>query len=615
MRNKNLISALFVLVPFISLSQEKTIQVKSKIENVIVFLQGAQVERTAQINIPTGNSTLVLESLSAEIDEQSIQVKGTGSFTILSVNKQSNFLKEQKFSENIQSLEKQISGIENQIQVKQNSLQVLKKEEEILSNNQMIGNGGAGLDLNKLKAVLQFQKSRLTEIKQEELIINNEIENLFEKIQNLKNQVNELKGKGRGNTSDIAIKVSSKSPSNGNFLITYLVKNARWFPTYDLRASDINKPIKLVYRANISQNSGEEWNNVKLLLSTGDPSNSVNKPSLRPYQIGYNIPSYQSSANITAVSGVITDENGSALPGVSIKIQGSSIGTSSDVNGNYSILIPSQNSIIEYNYIGYNSQSNPVNSPVANIRMIPNTQQLSEVVVTGKLSGKAQGLNIRGYNVKNTNVPLNVDVLQNQTTVEFKVDQPYTISSEGKLLSVEIANYELATNYKYFAVPKLKNEAYLSAEITGVNDLNLLSGEANLFFNGSFLGKTLINMENANDTLSVSLGPDKNVLVNRTKEKGQNEKSFIGSNQRATRAFTFDLINKKTISVKLIIQDQVPVSTTADVSIENLVLSGAKLDEATGMITWEVDLLPNQTKQLRMKYEVKYPKSKPLILE
>lgn len=615
MRNKNLISALFVLVPFISLSQEKTIQVKSKIENVIVFLQGAQVERTAQINIPTGNSTLVLESLSAEIDEQSIQVKGTGSFTILSVNKQSNFLKEQKFSENIQSLEKQISGIENQIQVKQNSLQVLKKEEEILSNNQMIGNGGAGLDLNKLKAVLQFQKSRLTEIKQEELIINNEIENLREKIQNLKNQVNELKGKGRGNTSDIAIKVSSKSPSNGNFLITYLVKNARWFPTYDLRASDINKPIKLVYRANISQNSGEEWNNVKLLLSTGDPSNSVNKPSLRPYQIGYNIPSYQSSANITAVSGVITDENGSALPGVSIKIQGSSIGTSSDVNGNYSILIPSQNSIIEYNYIGYNSQSNPVNSPVANIRMIPNTQQLSEVVVTGKLSGKAQGLNIRGYNVKNTNVPLNVDVLQNQTTVEFKVDQPYTISSEGKLLSVEIANYELATNYKYFAVPKLKNEAYLSAEITGVNDLNLLSGEANLFFNGSFLGKTLINMENANDTLSVSLGPDKNVLVNRTKEKGQNEKSFIGSNQRATRAFTFDLINKKTISVKLIIQDQVPVSTTADVSIENLVLSGAKLDEATGMITWEVDLLPNQTKQLRMKYEVKYPKSKPLILE
>jgi len=598
-------------------AQEKIITAKSKIQSVIVFLHGAQIERIAEASIPSGMSTLIFKGLSPEIDEQSIQVKGIGNFTILSVSRQSNFLNEQKTDVEIDRLQDSISEFKDQLDIQQSNISILKREEDMLSANQILGTNN--LDASKLKSMIDFQNNRLTANKIKQLSSNKEIKRLSNQIAKLEMHIGRIKSKSKINTSDIVVKLSSKNALNGDFKLTYLVKDASWFPSYDLRASDVSKPVNLIYRANISQQSGEQWDNVKLVLSSGDPSRGGETPSLRPYQIGYNISNYSPIGNVTNVSGKITDaQNHEPVIGVSIRIKGTSIGAVSDVSGLYAIQIPSANAILEFSAIGYEKQQSQVHGSVSNIQLRPDVSALNEVVVVGygtsprkkdlnnMLEGKASGL---------STLPLEIQVQETQTSVQFEVAQAYTIPSDGKQLSVEIAEHKLATEYHYYSVPKLSQEAFLKASITGFSELNLLSGEANLFFEGTYLGKTLINMENTNDTLSVSLGADKNVLVKRVQQKDQNDKGLTGSSKKATRAYFIEVLNRKSQAIKLIVEDQIPVSNASDVVVTAQEVSNAMLDEATGMLKWNLTLTPNVKKVLELKYQVKYPKNRQINLE
>ncbi|SKB80891.1 mucoidy inhibitor MuiA family protein [Daejeonella lutea] len=603
----------------VSYSQERKIPSESKIERVIVFLQGAQVERAATLSIPSGISIIEFGGLSPDIDEQSIQVKGTGNFTILSVNRQNNFLNEQKYNEEIKVLEDKIANLRTEIEREEAELMILGKEQEILAANQSIGNGGAGLDLNKLKLALEFHKQRLTENRANQIKTQKTLDQLRVQLSAVQQQASELRAKGRSNTSDIAVKVDSKIASIGSFKITYLVKNASWYPSYDLRATDVNKPIDLIYRANITQRSGEEWNNVKLVLSSGDPSRGGNKPVLKPYRVGYNVFDQGAASAITSVQGRVVAASGNlSLPGVIVRVKGSSIATTTNQQGAYSIQIPSPGSVLVFSLIGYENAERPVTSSLMNVSLNESVQMLSEVVTTGyssSVSGKVAGVAIRGNSSMSSTIPLEVDVLQGQTTVQFDVAQPYSISSDGKQLTVQLSSNTLNADYKYFAVPKLSENAYLTAAITGINDLSLMSGEANIFFEGAFLGKTLLNVQNTSDTLSISLGVDRNIIVKRVRQKEENEKSFTGATQRATRSFLYSVLNRKTAPVNVTVEDQLPISNSSEVTVERQELSNAKVDEPTGTLSWDLQLQPNEKKEFQMRYQVRYPRNKPVRLE
>lgn len=169
-------------------AEDKNIPADSRISRVIVFLHGAQIEREQQLFVPAGTSTILFQGLSPEIDEQSIQVKGTGNFTILAVNRQSNFLNEQKVNLEIEKLQERISALQEEQDILQNNNNILKKEEDMLAANQSIGSGAAGVDLNKLKLALDFQKARLTENKLTQLNNLKQIKKLDGEIDQLRNR-------------------------------------------------------------------------------------------------------------------------------------------------------------------------------------------------------------------------------------------------------------------------------------------------------------------------------------------------------------------------------------------------------------------------------------------
>jgi uncharacterized protein (TIGR02231 family) len=200
--------------------------------------------------------------------------------------------------------------------------------------------------------------------------------------------------------------------------------------------------------------------------------------------------------------------------------------------------------------------------------------------------------------------------IQTSIATEFDISLPYSVTSSAKPTLVDIRKYDVKSDYLYAGAPKLDNDAFLLAKVTGWEEYNLLPGEANIFFEGTFVGKSYIDPNSVKDTLSVSLGRDKRIIVKREKLKDLTSRSFIGSNKKESYAYEITVRNTKSESIKIVLEDQVPVSQDAQIEVNVSDNGGAKLNKNSGRLAWELELKPNETKKVNYKFEVKYPKDK-----
>ena len=203
-----------------------------------------------------------------------------------------------------------------------------------------------------------------------------------------------------------------------------------------------------------------------------------------------------------------------------------------------------------------------------------------------------------------------VSAIQTTLNTEFDISLPYTVSSASKPTVVDIRNYEMKSIYEYAVAPKLDTEAFLLAKGIGWEEFNLLPGEANIFFEGTFVGKSFIDPNNIKDTLSVSLGRDKRIVVKREKLKDLTSRKLIGGSQRESYTWELSVRNTKNEAVKIVVEDQLPVSQNSQIEVTPVDLGGAKHDVNTGKLTWVLNLQPNETKKMTYKFEIKYPKDK-----
>jgi uncharacterized protein (TIGR02231 family) len=203
-----------------------------------------------------------------------------------------------------------------------------------------------------------------------------------------------------------------------------------------------------------------------------------------------------------------------------------------------------------------------------------------------------------------------VTTIQTSLNTEFDISLPYTVSSANKPTLVDIRNYDLKADYNYSSAPKLDKDAFLLAKAAGWEELSLLPGEANIFFEGTFTGKSYIDPNNIKDTLTLSLGRDKRIVVKRDKLKELTSRKFIGANQKETYAWEISIRNTKTEAIKISLEDQIPVSQNTQIEVTAVDLAGAKYNKDTGKLSWELTMQPNETKKIVFKYEVKYPKDK-----
>ena len=203
-----------------------------------------------------------------------------------------------------------------------------------------------------------------------------------------------------------------------------------------------------------------------------------------------------------------------------------------------------------------------------------------------------------------------VSVMQTALNTEFDISLPYTVHSASKPTTVDIGRHELKSTFRYAVSPKLDPDAFLMAGTTGWADYNLLPGEANVFFEGTFVGKTFIDPQSVKDTLYFSLGRDKRIVVKREKVKDFNAHAIIGLNQRQSHGFEINLRNNHSETITVSVEDQIPVSNNSQIEVSLVNGGEAKFSPTDGKLSWEIILKPNESRRLVYQFEVKYPKDK-----
>lgn len=227
---------------------------------------------------------------------------------------------------------------------------------------------------------------------------------------------------------------------------------------------------------------------------------------------------------------------------------------------------------------------------------------LQEVVVM------ASGIKKEKKGFKTAVQTVNATAIENQLNVTFDIEIPYDILSNGKAHSVALKEIKLPATYNYFAAPRADKEAFLLAEIIDYSKYNLLQGEANIIFEGMYVGKTMINPNQTVDTLKLSMGRDKNIAITREKVSDKSGTKFLSSYKEQTFTYDISVRNNKKEAVEILLKDQYPLSTNKDITVELLENDRAKVNEETGLLSWELKLDSNETKKIRISYKVKYPK-------
>lgn len=538
MNRSNLVLIVFLMTLSVAFAQEEQ-RVESKITDVTVFLNKAQVTRAVKSRVNVGKSTLVLSGITSLLDQQSIQVSGKGKVVIEGISHRQNFLNEFNLPTKLRSLKDSVELLQRQIALEQSQKEILNKEEQMLVSNQKIGGTQSNLTVVELKAMADFYRTRLTDIVTNRMKQDEKIKKLNERLVKTQRQYNEQNELYSRNTSEIVVALSAEAASPVELEVKYVVANAGWQPVYDLRATDTKSPIQLNYKANVFQSTGEEWANVKLTLSTANPNEGGLKPELYTWTLDF------------------------------------------------------------YRPIVYRNYENSRGASKKTMEGAPSPAEMDR-----EEAAPLQATMLTSADYTST--------IQTSLNTEFSISLPYTVSSANKPTLVDIRNHEMKAEYIYSIAPKLDKDAFLIAKAIGWEEFSLLPGEANIFFEGTFVSTTFIDPNNIKDTLSVSLGRDKRVAVKREKLKDFSSKKAIGSNQRDSYAFEISLRNTKTEAIKIVVEDQAPVSSNSQIEVTVSDVGGARYNKTTGKLSWELSLQPNEIKKVQFKYEVKYPKDKQL---
>lgn len=620
---KHFIKTLILLSVQLVLAQEPNeFELNTTIKNVTVFIQGAEITRSGTSRIPKGESMIKATKLSPYINPKSISATAKGDFIILSVNHKLNYLEEVKYDDHIDSLNRIVESIDLELAKARNRQEVLNEKLSLLNSNKDFG-GANGVSLTDLKNAVTFFEEQISNIKSSSLTNDLEIKKLHRRKRQIQNAIGSFKNEKRIPTSEIFIKVKAEYATTAEFEISYPVENAGWFPKYDIRVDNINEPLLLEYKADVFQNTGVDWTNVNLQLSTADPNQTSVLPELKTWHLNferntiYRNRDYSNHSSLTydeeeyrTVLGKITDDTGDALPGVNVVVKGTTRGTTTDMDGNYQITV-SGDDVLVFSYVGFETQSAEVGKR-SNIDVaLGGTTELQEVVVTAYSTNRGSS----SYYSKPKAEVVTTRVIQKTTSFLFEVELPYTIKSTGEKLTVDLKKHDLNANYKYYSIPKIDPDAFLIAELANWNQYNLLEGEANLFFEGTFVGSTILNPQAFGDTLDISLGRDKSISITREPLEEYTKYKLLGGNKVESRAYQIKIKNQKSEPVELMVFDQIPVAAINSISVSLEEISEGSLEDSSGKVTWKMNLEAGQFLEKTLSYQVKYPKHERINLE
>jgi uncharacterized protein (TIGR02231 family) len=488
---------------------------------ITLYLTAAEVKSHVIAILKEGATTITLTGFPASMDPNSLQVALPQGVEMLSVISRDVAVDPSKLDKTIKLLWDSLENIHARQENIQNQVDAYQAEKETLKQNQHLGGTQINVSLIELNKAADFFRERTLKINTALTGLNRKLRTIQSAADTVKRQYEERLGTVSPTQKNVEIVVSTATSQKIDLVCRYLVDAAGWSAAYDLVATDVSKPVTLRYKAQLFNDTGIDWKDVIINLSTGEPSLNASRPQLTAWILNYA-------------------------------------------------------SVANEGYLNYSN----INRSVAS----NDSRETEEEIAVAELS----------------------------TT--FPIDKKQTVPSNGQPYWIDLTSTQLNATFEYLSIPKVEASAFLIAKVTGWEKLNLIDGNANVYFGNAYIGQSRIDTRAIADTLELSLGRDNQIIVSRAKLEDKGETKFIGT--KRSESFRYEIIvrNNRHTPITVKIQDQVPVSQESDITVDAEETSGAAHDVLSGRLQWIKTIQPSQTLKLNHAFTVRYPKGKQVTI-
>jgi uncharacterized protein (TIGR02231 family) len=555
MKRINLILIVILGISLNSFAQEESPSYNGTINQVKVFLQQAQIEKTVSFPLKQGNNEIVLVGNSQYMQTQSLQFTSINDFIITDFTPFMQYVQPKQQSEDklpadkklrLKNLRDSLEMLNNQNSDSYTLVSILNKERSVLDNMKIISQPQSIDSIPKIKDGLSYYRDKMIEVNKLLQKENAIIAKRTKTINEVNNQINIILQGAQNNfqpRNEYFIRLniySEKNIPSSKLSYTYNVGGVYWNPFYDIKFTNPTDPAAFVLKAQLTQQTGEDWNDIKLIFSTEQPNNRRILGTLYPYYL--------------------------SVPRVE----------------NYSL-------------------------SGAKTRQAKSDNMMAEVMVIEDASA-APMANATKYS----------DMTVSQLTMlgkEYEVGMKHTIISDGKEKIIALETKSTKADYKHYTIPKLEKSAYISALMPSWEDLELMDAAGKIYLENNYINDTYISSSNTSDTLNLSIGQDKRVAVDRKVAKSKPEKTgLLGNTTETIVTITLSIKNNNQTPIDINVVDQIPLSNKEDIKITAGDLSKAQYDEKTGKLTWDFSLKALEQKTITFNYTVRQPKGVNLFL-
>ena len=546
MKSARLLS-LLVLLPLAA----GAVPVNSTISAVTVYTDRAVVTRSALVDLTGGTTELVFANLPLALNERSLQVsgKGTAQALILDVSAKQTYI---DFTPNtrVKELEDLLKGLQKQLRGFDDRKGVLQAQSTMLDRME------AALfapptkdvprpDLTQFTNSLTFLSEQKTKIIAEHATLDEQREDLQTKMTTVQNQLNELRGAGGRGYKTVTVRVSAAQAGSLDVALSYTVPGASWSPSYDARVLSSEHAVALGYFGIVHQNTGEEWKDVALTLSTARPSLGGAAPVLSVW-------------NLDIFNPVVMRQE-----------------------------------MDDKRKRDYAAKS--VNAPAPALAGMVNMQTLTSNAEGGKLDFKDAEM-------------ASATIEAAATSASFRIATASSVPSDNSPQKVPITTVTLNSNPEYLTVPKQLATAFLTTKVINTSDFPLLAGAMNVFLDGTFVATSGLRTVMSGEKFDLALGADEGISVKHKRvNKFTEDTGLTNSGKRITYEYLLTIQNNKRTAERVIVADQVPLSRNEKIVVK-LLSPDAKDVKPTdeGTLKWTLDLKAGEKRELSVKFTVEY---------
>ncbi len=592
------------------------LELKGKIDAVTVYRGQALVSRLVDIPGPAGLKEIVVTELPEQVEPGSIYAESADGVEVRSVSYRVHPV-EKDVRQEVQKLDDQIRDIQDKLNTNERKRQLLAEQKEYMGKLEQFTASTGTIELSKgvlnaetLTKLTQFQFDQRSRIADEELRLGVEQRTLNDQLQTLQRQRSQI-ATSSSKIAREAVVFVNLSGASGRIRVRYIVNNATWMPSYNVRVAQARSNVTVEYLASIQQLSGEDWPDVQMMLSTATPSLVAKAPILNELAITMTRPGQGGAPDVLAQ---IEQSGGSEQARLYLRQQQQDIATQRG------IVLGNSNNFIA-NQMGQqsiqDSRTNTINlnGTVVNLDFIGDNNDLD--LVLNKTAGDLQLVDLLSREgISRKSLKTGAASEEQGPAITYQLANRTSLPSRSDRQLIQIASIPLKATFYKVASPVLASYVYDEASVINDSSTVFLSGDLATYVNNEFVGRGVMPSVPVGQSFNVGLGVDSSLRA--TRQLVEKTETPQGGNRvvEFTYRLTVENFGSRPASVRLL--DRLPTAKEAEirVTLAPLGSNGRELskdpiyvetEKKKGILRWEVEV-PAQAvdvKALAVEYQFK----------